>query len=119
MTKPILWMAVLIIAGLLTTDLMAILVFSRRLYLPIDEIDTMVKKGIRYVDGTVEGTDEDDGLRDRVQYMLDVYKRQVRALDWARRARAYKSSCSFTVNSGPNMPRNSFFLGLSSGVSLM
>lgn len=70
MTKPILWMAVLIIAGLLTTDLMAILVFSRRLYLPIDEIDTMVKKGIRYVDGTVEGTDEDDGLRDRVQYML-------------------------------------------------
>lgn len=66
--KGIVTMVILVLLGLLMTDIMAMAVLTRRLYRPIDEIDTVVNKAIGD-DGEASG--ESGELMSRVRYIAD------------------------------------------------
>lgn len=67
----ILFMAFVVIAGWLVTDALVILVFSRRLYLPLDEIDMVVQSGINLPESGYESVCSNAGLVDRLKYMVN------------------------------------------------
>lgn len=66
----ILAMVVMVILGLAVADTLAVMALSRKLYRPIDEIDTAVRRGIGAGKEDMEEISDDGGLMDRVKYMV-------------------------------------------------
>lgn len=69
--KGILTMVVLVVIAFLVTNICAIKAMSSRLYQPIDDIDTVVKSGIKKTEYNMEEIVENTGLMDRLQYMVN------------------------------------------------
>ncbi len=91
-------------AVLFVVDLLIILVLSRRLYRPIDEIDTVISTGIRHAEGWEAGDLENVELMNRVQYVVKKNVELNRRL--SRESRAEQQLFLRKVYQGEVMPAN-------------